>query len=589
MSLPENWPAMSLAQAHAVLTAPGMPFEMSSCVIRGIATRTWKNAPPTLRDAFCAARAAFSDRVFLVLEEERITYEAFARASIAAAHRMIAAGVRKGDRVAVVMRNLPEWVVCTWGALLAGAIVAPLNAWWTGPELAYGLADSGTRMLCIDAERWERVTPHLSECSELRTVWLTRWPAQAGDPRAACPAGVSDAIEVVDLHTVIGSWAQWADSADAPLPSVDLDPEDDAMIFYTSGTTGRPKGAVNSQRNCCSGLLAPAFSQMRNFLRRGEPLPAPDPDAPQRSSLLSVPFFHVTGCLAVLFPSMVAGAKIVLMRRFEPERAMQLIERERITQCGGVPTIAWQLLEHPARDRYDLSSLEVVSYGGAPAASELVRRIKQTWPKSMPGIGWGMSETSATFTSHSAEEYLFRPESAGPALPVCEMKICDDDGRELPVGAVGELWAKGPNVVRGYWGKPDATAQTFVDGWIKTGDLARLDDEGFLYIVDRKKDMLIRGGENIYCIEVEDALYQHEAVMDAAVVGRAHPILGEEPVAVVTLKPGGQVSELALRQFVAERLAAFKVPVQIKFHLQTLPRNANGKILKSDVKKLFVE
>ena len=254
-----------------------------------------------------------------------------------------------------------------------------------------------------------------------------------------------------------------------------------------------------------------------------------------------------------------------------------------------MPTIAWQLIEHPARKDYDLSSLESVAYGGAPSAPELVRRISEAFPKSQPGQGWGMTETCATVTSNGAEDYVNRPDSCGPAAPVAELKIMDpaDGETELPVGQVGELWAKGPMVVKAYWNKPEATAQTFVDGWVRTGDLARLDEEGFCYIIDRAKDMLIRGGENIYCVEVENVLYDHPAVMDAAIVGVPHKTLGEEPAAVVTLKPGAEATEQELRAHVAEHLAAFKVPIAVKFWHETLPRNPNGKILKNELKKLF--
>ena len=278
-----------------------------------------------------------------------------------------------------------------------------------------------------------------------------------------------------------------------------------------------------------------------------------------------------------------------MLHKWDPVRAFQLIEREKITQAGGVPTIAWQLIEHPARKDYDLSSLESMSYGGAPSAPELVRKIKETWPKSQPGNGWGMTETSATATSHGAEDYEHRPDSCGPAVAVGDVKIMslDETPQELPVGEVGELWFKGPQVVKGYWNKPEATAQTFVDGWVKTGDLARIDAEGFVFIIDRAKDMLIRGGENIYCIEVENGLYDHPAVMDAALVGIPHKTLGEEPAAVVTLKQGAHATEAELRAHVAEHLAAFKVPIAVKFMREVLPRNPQGKILKNELKKLF--
>jgi long-chain acyl-CoA synthetase len=373
------------------------------------------------------------------------------------------------------------------------------------------------------------------------------------------------------------------------LPPAEIGPEDDATIFYTSGKTGRPKGAQGTQRSVNTNIFTAAAANSRTFLRKGERPPEPDPTAPQRSTLISVPFFHVTGCFAVLNPSLFGGAKLVMMRKWDVIRAFELIEREKIQSAGGVPTIAWQLIEHPARKDYDLSSLESVSYGGAPSAPELVNRIRETFPKSQPGQGWGMTETCAAVTSNGAEDYINRPDSCGPAAAVAQIEIRDPvDGKTvLPPGEVGELWSFGPMNCPLYWNKPEATAQTFVDGWVRTGDLARIDEEGFCFIIDRAKDMLIRGGENIYCVEVENVLYDHPAVMDAAVVGKPHRILGEEPAAVVTLKPGHDASEAELRAHVAERLAAFKVPVEIRFWREVLPRNPNGKILKNELKKLF--
>ncbi|MFI4974213.1 MAG: class I adenylate-forming enzyme family protein [Caulobacterales bacterium] len=571
------WPAMSIAQAHALITAPGSPCEMEELVIRGVKTRVWKNAPPSLRWVVEAGRA-HGDKVFLVHEDERVSFEAFFRAAAAFAHELRAQGVEKGDRVAVIMRNLPEWPVAFYGAAVLGAIVTPLNAWWTGPELEYGLTDSGTKAVIVDAERLERIAEHLENCPDLQRVYVSRSEEEIANPL------------VTRLESVIGRPADWSRLPDRPLPPAEIAPDDDATIFYTSGTTGRPKGALASQRNVNSNIMAGLCVGTRAFLRRGEAPPAPDPSAPQRSSLLSVPFFHATGCFAILNPSLAGGAKLVMMRKWDPVRAFELIEREKVTSAGGVPTIAWQLIEHPLRQNYDLSSLESVAYGGAPSAPELVRKIRETFPKSAPGNGWGMTETSATATSHGGEDYEHRPDSCGPPVPVTELKIMTVEGdRELRVGEVGELWCRGPQVVKGYWNKPEATAQTFHEGWVKTGDLARLDEEGFCYIIDRAKDMLIRGGENIYCIEVENCLYDHPAVMDAALVGIPHHTLGEEPAAVVTLKQGARATEQELRTWVAERLAAFKVPVKVVFWHETLPRNPQGKILKSELKKLFVQ
>ena len=576
-SAPE-WPVMSIAEAHARLTAPGQRFEMEERIIRGVRQRTWKNAPPTLRDIFLNGRA-FGAREFLVYEDDRATYEAFSRAAIALARQLQADGVRKGDRVAVIMRNLPEWPVAFFAGILAGAIVTPLNGWWTGPELQYGLADSGTRVAIVDDERLERIAPHLEELPALERIYVAR-----------LPEGVDAGPRTVRLETIVGPVNGWKDLPDSPLPDVAIDPDDDATILYTSGTTGRPKGALGTHRNMTSNVMTSGIAAARNFLRAGQPLPESDPHKlPQRSSLLVVPLFHATGLSATLGPTMNAGGKIVLMRRWEAEQAMQLIERERIDATGGVPTIAWQLIEHPARSKYDLSSLVSVSYGGAPSAPELVRRIVEVFPGSAPGNGWGMTETTATFTSHTGRDYEVRPDSAGPAAPVGEMEIRDpaDGVTVLPVGTVGELWVKGPQVVKLYWNKPEATAETFRDGWLRTGDLARLDEEGFMFIVDRAKDMLIRGGENIYCVEVENVLYDHPDVMDAALVGVPHKTLGEEPAAVVHLKPGGTAGEAELKQWVRERLAAFKAPVEVRFWPEPLPRNANGKILKTELKTVF--
>ncbi|MDO8321562.1 MAG: class I adenylate-forming enzyme family protein [Phenylobacterium sp.] len=577
-ALPAGWPAMSIAEANALITAPGSAAEVEEVVIRGIKTKTWKNLPPTLRSVVEAGRA-HGEKVFLVYEDERVTYEAFYRAVARFAVELQGQGLKKGDRVAIIMRNLPEWPVAFYAAASLGAIVTPLNAWWTGPELEYGLTDSGSKIAILDTGSYGRLAEHLPNCPDLQRIYVSREIDEIAHP------------QVTKLEAVIGGANEWISLPDQAIPPAEIDTDDDATIFYTSGTTGKPKGALATHRAVNSNIMAGAASGARAFLRRGEAPPAPDPDAPQRSSLISVPFFHATGCFAVLNPSLIGGAKLVMMHKWDVIRAFELIQREKIQSAGGVPTIAWQLIEHPLREKYDLSSLESVAYGGAPSAPELVRKIKETFPKSAAGNGWGMTETCATVTTHGAEDYANRPDSCGPAVPVSELQIRDpaDGVTVLPPNAVGELWANGPQIVKGYWNKPEATAQTFVDGWVRTGDLARVDEEGFCFIIDRAKDMLIRGGENIYCIEVENVLYDHPAVMDAAVVGIVHRTLGEEPGAVVTLKPGASATEAELRAHVAEHLAAFKVPVKVKFWHETLPRNANGKILKNELKKLFEE
>ena len=565
---PEGWPVRTREDCKAILTAPGQRFEMETIDIRGVPTRVWKNAPRNLR-AIALVGRMHGEREFTIYEDERVTYDAWFRAVAKLAHEFQARGVAKGDRVAVAMRNLPEWPVAFFAAVTIGAICVPLNAWWTGPELAYGLSDSGTKLLVCDAERWERIAPHRGECPDLETVFVSRCE---GEPEGA-----------ERLEAVIGTPKGYADLPQDELPEVEIAPEDDATIFYTSGTTGNPKGALGTHRNLTTNIMSSGYNASCAVLRRGDEMPEPA----HKVGLTVIPLFHVTACSAGLMGNVAAGHTMIFMHKWDPVKAFEIIEREKVNSTGGVPTIAWQLIEHPERKNYDLSSIEAIGYGGAPSAPELVRKIREVFG-ALPGNGWGMTETMATVTGHSSEDYLNRPDSCGPPVAVADLKIMSEDGtQELPRGEVGELWARGPMVVKGYWNNPEATAATFVDGWVRTGDLARLDEEGFCYIVDRAKDMIIRGGENIYSSEVENVLYDHPAVTDAALIGLPHPQLGEEPAAVVHLAPGSTASEEELQRWVADRLAKFKVPVRVVFTEETLPRNANGKILKKDLAALF--
>jgi acyl-CoA synthetase (AMP-forming)/AMP-acid ligase II len=567
-ALPPGWPRMSLAEVDALLTAPGARFEMAEAVIRGLPTRIWKNAPPSLPFLLAHSRG-HGERTAWILDDERVSFEATYRAAATLAAELRRLGVSKGDRVAIAMANFPEWPVAFFAATALGAIAVPLNAWWTGGELEYGLADSGAALLIADGARWERIAPHAPALPDLRHVLVAR-------RRNDAPGGS-------DLEAVIGRPESYASLPETALPEAEIAPDDPATLFYTSGTTGNPKGALGTHRNLMTNILSVGYSVARAALRRGD---VPGPPEP-RTGLMVIPLFHVTACSASLMGSMAVGNTTVFMRKWDPLEAMAIIEREKVQVTGGVPTIAWQLLDHPERSRFDLSSLEMISYGGAPAAPELARRIFAEFG-ALPGNGWGMTETMATVTSHVGEDYLNRPDSCGPPVPISDLRIVSPDGREeLPVGEVGELWAKGPQMVVGYWNKPEATAETFVDGWVRTGDLARLDEEGFCYIVDRAKDIVIRGGENIYSVEVENVLFDHPAVSDAALIGLPHKTLGEEPAAVVQLAPGTAASEQDLQDWVRARLAAFKTPVRIAFLAEPLPRNANGKILKSELRRLF--
>ncbi|WP_262402635.1 class I adenylate-forming enzyme family protein [Actinomadura sp. CNU-125] len=367
-------------------------------------------------------------------------------------------------------------------------------------------------------------------------------------------------------------------------PAVGLGPEDDATIFYTSGTTGRPKGALGTHRNITGNMVGIAYGMASAGVRAGRELA--EVTAPRRRvTLLSVPLFHATGCHSVLVSGAAQGGTVVLMYKWDAGAALRLIERERVTGFGGVPTMAWQVLDSPDFDDYDTSSLTGVSYGGAPAAPALVERIRERLPERVPGNGYGLTETSSVTTYNGGVNYLERPGSVGPPVAVCDVKVVGPDGADLPAGEVGELLIKGPNIIKGYWNRPEETAAAFVDGWFRSGDLARLDGDGFVYIVDRAKDMLIRGGENVYCAEVEAALYEHPAVADCAVIGVPHDVLGEEVGAVLVLRPGSSLTGPQARAFLRGRIAAFKVPSHWWFRDGELPRNPSGKILKTRLRE----
>ena len=512
----------------------------------------------------------------LVYEDERITFAAHARGVEHFAHVLADVyGIKKGDRVAIIMRNYPQWSVAFWAALSIGAIATPMNSWWIGDELEYGLNDSGARVAVIDEQIYERVRSHWTNMPDLEAIIIARDRADdRGDPR------------ITSMESHIGEANTWAALEPRDFPAVEIDAETDATIMYTSGTTGKPKGALATHRAIVSNMFNSLTCQARMFVRRGEAPPEPDPNE-QRATLIAIPFFHATGAFAVLVPSLFQANKIVSMYKWDAGAALGIIQDEKITAVGGVPAIAWQILEHPDREKYDLSSISAVSYGGAPAAPELVTTIKETFKDAAVGNGWGMTETCATSTLNLGEDYVNRPTSAGAPPPAVELKAIGSDGQPVATNEVGEIWVRGAMNCKLYWQKPEATATTFIDGWVVTGDLGTIDEEGFLYLVDRAKDMLIRGGENIYSSEVENALYDHPAVMDAAVVGIPHKILGEEVGAVVQLKPEKTVSEDELRAHVAGQLAAFKVPVQIHFQDVPLPRNANGKILKTELRGMF--
>jgi len=553
---------MTIAYEAAVeaLTKPGGMFEVTEADVRGTRMKVFKSTPPSMRMLFALAKLRAAQE-FLVYEDERWTFGRVAETVDAIGNALVTHyGVKKGDRVAIGMRNFPEWIAAFAAITSVGGIAVLLNAWWTPDELAYGLEDSGAKLLVGDLERIERAAGAL-ERLDIRALAVR----SEGKP---LPPRTDRYEDVVKLG--------------APLPEVAITYDDDATILYTSGTTGHPKGAVSTHRAVLSSLGAfacRAAVQAMRFPKDKEAQTHPT------AFILTVPLFHVTGCVAVMLTSFAAGTKLVMMYKWDPERALQLIERERVTNFVGVPTMAWDLLESKAFGKYDTSSLVSVGGGGAPAPPQLVHRIDKSFKgKGRPNIGYGMTETNAYGPQNAGDDYVRKPTSAGRTVPVVEVRVTNPEGKVLGTGEVGEIWSRGPHLIRGYWNKPEATAQTIVDGWLRSGDIGRIDDEGFVYVEDRAKDMVLRAGENVYCAEVEAAIYEHPAVYECAVFGLPHERLGEEVAAAIHLRAGMSLSEDELRAHLTRRIAGFKVPSVIEWKPEALPRNPAGKILKRELR-----
>ncbi|MEA3184196.1 MAG: steroid-24-oyl-CoA synthetase, partial [Ilumatobacteraceae bacterium] len=371
------------------------------------------------------------------------------------------------------------------------------------------------------------------------------------------------------------------------MPAVDVAWDDDATILYTSGTTGRPKGAVSTNGAIVSSVMAfgsrAAVDAARAEANRPADAPAPPADLPT-TFILIVPLFHVTGCVPVLLSCVVSRSKLVIMYRWNAEKALELIERERVTNFVGVPTQSWDLVNSPRFNDFDTSSLRAVGGGGAPAPTALVERVAGSVKKGGPTLGYGMTETNAYGPNNTGIDYVTHPTSTGRVMPSMRIEVRDPDGREVPVGQRGEIWFNGPMLIRGYWNKPEATAETIVDGWLRSGDIGRVDEDGFFYIEDRLKDMILRGGENVYCAEVESAIYEHPAIHEAAVFGVPNERLGEEVAVAIHLVDGVTLTAEELCAFLSKKIAAFMIPSRIFISPDPLPRNPAGKFLKRELR-----
>ena len=552
--------------AVAMVTAPGAFLELTTIDHGGQTLKAYKHAPVSMRDLWMMGQG-YGDQEYIVYGDERWTFAEAGQLVANFATWLQTQGIGSGDRVAIALRNYPEWIFAYWGVIAVGGVVVGMNAWWVADEMAYALSDSEPKLLVADDQRLATFAEIACDFTDL-TVVAVREPSP---PVAA---------------------VQWAQTVSEPgeLPMPAIDTNDDACIFYTSGTTGRPKGAQLTHRGCVHNIMnVAAMGQIfatTQALGRGEHLEAPV-SVPPATSLVATPLFHVTANNCVMHGATVSGGKLVLMYKWDTEEALRLIEREQVNTVSAVPMMTRELLAHPDFADYDTSSLASLGGGGAAMHPDLPGKVIESTQRAKPAQGYGMTEVCGLSTYTAGDLFLARPESCGPLVPTLEGKVINEAGETLPVGEAGELLVKGALVIKGYLNRPEATAETIVDGWLHTGDIGYFDEDGFLYLVDRAKDMILRGGENIYCAEVEGALYTHPAVLETVAFAVPDDRLGEEVGVAVHLKPDAMLDAPGLREHMASRLAAFKVPRYVWFLSEPLPRNASGKFLKRELKEVL--
>jgi steroid-24-oyl-CoA synthetase len=560
----------SQAEVRAQLTGPGGMFELVTEDVLGRPMQVYKERMRSLRQILETAIARGDEPTYLVHGDRGYGFRTFVETANGLAHALAQrCGIGPGDRVAVLSQNNPEWALTFWATVASDAVLVGLNGWWKTDEILYGLQDSGATVLVADGKRFERIADRLGEAPGLAHVFLVD----------ADPADFPAAAAAVKLQQFDDLGAEPTDRfPDAPIAE-----DDDAVIFYTSGTTGKPKGAISTHRSMVANLQNTLYSSVASAMANPDAALLPTGSG-QTVSLLTSPLFHVSGCHSNLVVGLLAGIKLVIPEgRFEPDKVLQLIEDHGVNVWATVPTLVWRVCEHPARHDYDTSTVTSVAFGGSPSADELQRKVLDTFPNvRSTSNAYGLTETSSVATVISGADAKRKPWSVGPPVPSVEIRTVDPTNQPLGVGETGEVCIRGPILMKGYWNKPEATADAIDgDGWLHTGDIGHLDDEGYLTITDRKKDMIIRGGENIYCVEIENRLVEHPGIADAAVIGVPHPELGEEVKAVVQVEAGETLTADEVRAWVREALADFKVPAHLELRDEPLPRNASGKLLKN--------
>jgi len=556
----------SIAATHM---GPGAALETETVTIDGQELSVFAHAPKNLGELYKLG-LEFGDQTFLVYQQERFSFAE----SLDLALRMARIlkekyEIQRGDRVAICARNSPEWCMAYMAITLVGAIAVPMNSWWKSPELKYGLRDSDSKLIFLDPARLGLVKPFLDNL-DVQIVMIKP------EVKSAFP-------EFYELARSVEPLSQ------DELDEIEVFPEDKASIMYTSGSTGMPKGVLSTHRNIINALYTWRFVKEITEILRPE-LVEENPEFPP-ALLANVPLFHVTGSHAQFLASFIYSRKFVMMYKWDAEAALKLIEQERISVFHGVPTMAWEIMQSPNFETTDLRSLRGVQSGGAPRPPEHLNMIMQKFPDSaIPGLGYGLTETNAIGAIISGKFYASRPNSTGrPTPPVTSVKIVDEEGNTLEDGGVGEICIKGATVMKGYWNNPEATAEVIKAGWFHSGDIGMLDELGFLIILDRAKDIVIRGGENIGCAEVEYAISEHPEVSEVSVYGIPEERLGEMLCCSIMLQAGSVLNSEQLTSFLSSRIASFKIPERAFFQYEQLPRIATGKIAKKELRKKTLE
>lgn len=538
----------------AKLMSLGGPFEVGNIEAAGRQLRVFKNAPQNLPQIFNRARShGGSD--FIVHNEQRLTFdEYFLRSDRLTAWLQSGGNIGPGEHVAICMQNSADWMIAFVAIINAGGVAVLINSRGAPEALLQAVSDADCKLVLADKKRHERLLQAGCELPILSDFLARIYKIEASP----------------NFHQA--------------------QPDDMVAMFFTSGTTGRAKAAMITHRNIITGMMSTQMAITSIFLRMANQMGVtPDvlkANAPQQCSLVIFPLFHISGCSSTFLASLQSGGKLVLMDRWNADQTIQLIEQEKVTVMGGVPATHWDVVNSNKLGDYDLSSLRSISNGGQALPRSLLDAIYDKFPDIFIGAGYGMTELTGAIAQATGAAFMAKPDASGQILPMVDVMIADETGKQLPHGEVGEIWAKGALLMQGYYGRPEDTAKSMSGEWFKTGDVGKLDEEDYIYIIDRKTDMIISSGENIYCAEIEKVIASHAAIEEVTTFGVPDDRLGEKLIAYIRLKPDAK--KTGIIDFAKNHLADYKVPKDFIFSSEDWPRNAMGKVKKPDLRELYL-